>query len=81
MPALPASARLLLRDDDAIGPPKSPAFYICDCGFIGQVGVGPVLGSEGGRLVCRCGTTMVCPDIGCDHNQGERIVVDTIGGW
>jgi hypothetical protein len=40
-----AVPRLLIRDDGACGYPQSPAFYICACGFIGQIGVGPVLGS------------------------------------
>lgn len=33
--------RLLIRDDGTIRY-NHPAFYLCSCGYIGQVGVGPV---------------------------------------
>lgn len=39
--------RLLMRDDGEVTKNISaPAFYVCQCGFIGHVGVGPVLGSD-----------------------------------
>lgn len=34
------------RDMPEIG--KNPSFYVCGCGFIGQIGVGPVSEYEGG---------------------------------
>ena len=34
--------RLLVRDDAHVTRSAWPAFYVCACGFIGQVGVGPV---------------------------------------
>jgi hypothetical protein len=67
-----------MRDEGTIGPTKSPAFYLCACGFIGHVGVGPVLGSEQGPgpLCERCNMN---PSRICDVRRGEQIVVDTIG--
>lgn len=37
-------AKLLV--DTAAPPRTTPAFYVCGCGYIGQVGVGPVKGAK-----------------------------------
>jgi hypothetical protein len=56
-----------MRDEGTIGPTKSPAFYLCACGFIGHVGVGPVLGSEQGPgpLCERCNMNPSRICVGC----------------
>lgn len=71
----------LLYDNGGGGRREGPAFYICTCGFIGQVGVGPVRKSETGpkdlydvaKHICHAyGLPWTDPRTGVTHPPPER---------